>query len=76
MLDSLPAKDPDVSDGPDSDRTPEEERNVRVRAFLYAASRESDNDFHLIVGDEGDQAKMMTMEVSGLPSAMPRRLHN
>ena len=24
--------------------------DVRVRAFLYAASREDDNDFHLIVG--------------------------
>ncbi|MBV8093047.1 MAG: hypothetical protein JOY71_03270 [Acetobacteraceae bacterium] len=69
VLDSLPAEDPDVSDRPDSGRTPEEECNVRVRAFLYAASRESDNDFHLIVGDQGDAARMMTMEVSGLPSA-------
>ena len=31
-------------------RVDEEKRNVSVRAFLYAASREADNDFHLIVG--------------------------
>jgi len=42
---------------------------VRVKAFLYAASREDDNDFHLIIGR--DPAKTpetyMTAELSGLP---------
>jgi hypothetical protein len=52
----------------DSDRVAEEERNVRVKAFLYAASMENDNDFHLIIGrDPGKPAKYMTAEVSGLP---------
>src|SRR5262249_45664597 len=44
-------------------------RNVRITAFLYAASRENDNDFHLIVGRDlsSDPPMYMTMEVSGLP---------
>src|SRR5262249_10742529 len=49
-------------------RVKEEERNVRVQAFLYAASRENDNDFHLILGRGPKAAPMyMTMEISGLP---------
>ncbi len=40
-----------------------------MKAFIYAASHENDNDFHLIVGR--DPAKLpevyMTMELSGLP---------
>src|SRR5262245_31877789 len=49
-------------------RVKEEERNVRVQAFLYAASRENDNDFHLILGRSPRSAPMyMTMEISGLP---------
>jgi hypothetical protein len=44
---------------------------VRVRAFLYAASRENDNDFHLIIGRDPDlvPSLYMTMELSGLPPA-------
>lgn len=50
-------------------RVKEEQRNVSVEAFLYAASREADNDFHLIIGrDHTLTPEMyMTMEVSGLP---------
>jgi hypothetical protein len=49
-------------------RVKEENRNVRVRAFLYAASREDDNDFHLILGRNPKSSPMyMTMEISGLP---------
>jgi hypothetical protein len=52
-----------------SNRVTAENKNVRVKAFLYAASRENDNDFHLIIGR--DPAKTpelyMTMELSGLP---------
>jgi len=49
-------------------RLKEESRNVRVRAFLYAASRENDNDFHLILGRNPKSVAMyMTMEISGLP---------
>jgi hypothetical protein len=60
--------DPEITDGADSGRAAEEERNVRMTAFLYAASREADNDFHLIVGNpQGQQEVYMTMEISGLP---------
>lgn len=69
FLASLPAHDPNVSDDQGSGRIPDEERLVRMRAVLYAASREADNDFHLIVGDEGSSPKLMTMEISGLPSS-------
>jgi hypothetical protein len=49
-------------------RVEEEDRNVRVRAFLYAASRENDNDFHLIIGrNPKSSALYMTVEISGLP---------
>ncbi|HEY0511618.1 MAG TPA: hypothetical protein VGH73_06925 [Thermoanaerobaculia bacterium] len=53
----------------DSGRVEQEDRNVEVRAFLYAASRESDNDFHLILGPDPSlgSSSFMTMEVSGLP---------
>ena len=52
-----------------SGRVKEEQRNVSISAFLYASSRESDNDFHLIVGrDQTLTPEMyMTTEVSGLP---------
>jgi len=60
---------PKIPTGPTSGRVKEEERNVGVAAFLYAASREADNDFHLIVGRDHTLAPemYMTMEVSGLP---------
>jgi len=60
---------PGISDGSSSERVAEEQRNVRLSAFLYAASRENDNDFHLIVGDslQAGEEVYMTMEVSGLP---------
>jgi hypothetical protein len=60
--------DPPITVTAGSKRVSEEQRNVRLRGFLYAASREKDNDFHLIVGrDARQQAAYMTMEVSGLP---------
>jgi hypothetical protein len=54
-----------------SGRVQEEQRNVQVTGFLYAASREADNDFHLIVGRDvsAPEEMYMTMEVSGLPPA-------
>ena len=60
---------PKITTTANSGRVKEEQRNVRVSAFLYAASREADNDFHLIVGrDHTLTPEMyMTMEVSGLP---------
>ena len=54
-----------------SDRVKEEKRNVSVKVFLYAASREADNDFHLILGRDPKATPeiYMTMELSGLPPA-------
>jgi hypothetical protein len=74
LIETLPAEEdmtshqPPITTDAESDRVDEEKRNVRVRAFLYAASREDDNDFHLIVGRDPDLEPMyMTMEISGLP---------
>ena len=60
---------PNITDDAKSDRVDEEKRNIRVSAFLYAASRETDNDFHLIIGTDPKGTKLvcMTMEVSALP---------
>jgi hypothetical protein len=64
----MTTRKPPLKDGETSDRVDEEKRNVRVRAFLYAASREDDNDFHLIIGRDPAAARMfMTAEISGLP---------
>jgi hypothetical protein len=57
-----------ISKGPDSGRLAEEQALVTVTAFLYASSRESDNDFHCIVGrDPKLPARFMNVEVSALP---------
>lgn len=66
---SMVRHDPHISTSANSERVEEEERNVEVSAFLYAASRENDNDYHLIVGrDPANSEKIfMTMEISGLP---------
>jgi hypothetical protein len=62
------SRQPPITDDAESGRVEEENRNVRVQAFLYAASREADNDYHLIVGRATDRDPMyMTVELSGLP---------
>lgn len=75
LVASLPADatmvhhQPVIQTTSDSGRVAEEQRNVRVTGFLYAASREADNDFHLIIGraPSATPETYMTMEVSGLP---------
>jgi hypothetical protein len=77
LIASLPAEilmtkhKPPITTGAGSGRVNEEQRNVQVKAFLYAASREADNDFHLIVGrsPHAGPEMYMTMEISGLPPA-------
>ncbi|MGC2774654.1 MAG: hypothetical protein WA418_03350 [Bradyrhizobium sp.] len=76
LVASLPADEdmtshtPPISDDKTSDRVEEEERNVSLHAFLFAASREDDNDFHLIIGRAPSASLLcMTAEVSGLPPA-------
>lgn len=75
LIETLPAEqdmtshEPPIKTDATSGRVDEENRNVRIRAFLYAASREDDNDFHLIIGRDPDLDPMyMTVEISGLPS--------
>ena len=60
---------PPITTAATSNRVKEEKRNIRVNAFIYAASREDDNDFHLILGRDPEEAPemYMTMELSGLP---------
>lgn len=75
LLESLPAKKkilahkPKITTEAKSGRVELEARNVRVRAFLYAASREDDRDFHLIIGRARNKTRhvYMTVEISGLP---------
>jgi hypothetical protein len=65
---SIMKNHPDISNDRDNDRVAQERRNVRVTAFLYAASREDDNDYHLIIGRDPEKSeRYMTVEISGLP---------
>ncbi len=67
----MKAHKPKITTASTSGRVKEEDRNIHVDAFIYAASREADNDFHLIVGRDPKVAPAMyiTMELSGLPPA-------
>jgi hypothetical protein len=75
LITSLPTDEqmikrkPKIRRAANSGRVSEEMRNVGVSAFLYAASREDDSDFHLIIGGDpqGTPEMYMTMELSGLP---------
>lgn len=75
LINSLPKDDvmknrqPKIKTTATSDRVEEEKRNIRVKTFLYAASRENDNDFHLILGRDPSLTPeiYMNMELSGLP---------
>jgi hypothetical protein len=73
LIATLPSDDDmaaqQISTDASSDRVAVENRNVHVSAFLYAASQEADNDYHLIVGVDPSSASptYMTAEVSGLP---------
>lgn len=74
LLDSLPSDESmralHIDEGPASGRLPQEEKVVLVKGFIYASSKESDNDFHCIVGgDPSGPARYMNVEVSGLPPA-------
>jgi hypothetical protein len=81
LLSSLPTDEdmlhhiPTITKASDSERVVEEETNVTVNAFLFAAKGESDNDFHLILGSSSDaaSAQFMNVEISGLPADEPSR---
>jgi hypothetical protein len=74
LIASLPSESvmeshvPPITTDAESSRVAEEQRNVHLRAFLYAASREVSNDFRLILGPAPDQPETyMIAVVSGLP---------
>lgn len=57
-------------------RIAEEKRNVSVNAWLYWVSRQSDNDYHMILGDTSELSSktvFMNAEISGLPPDKPTR---
>ena len=61
---------PKITTAATSKRAKEERRNVRVDGWLYAASRENDNDFHVIIGTDpaaGGKPMFLNVEISGLP---------
>ncbi len=65
-------REPPIARGPGSRRVDEELRNVRVNAYILAASREEDNDYHVILGNSSDSPDLFfNVEISGLPSSGP-----
>lgn len=67
---------PPINQGPTSRRVEEERRVAIVSGFLYAAKKESDNDFHLIFGGDpngADDPNYFTAEITGLPESGPFR---
>jgi hypothetical protein len=65
---------PPISAGATSGRVTEEQQNVVVTAFLYASSKEPDNDVHCIFGTAPGQPKQfLNIEVSALPVSGPAR---
>jgi hypothetical protein len=76
LRESLPADESMVSRAPEnanssnSGRTAEEQRNVRVSGFLYAAKKNASNDYALVIGraPNAQPPEYMLMYVSGLPA--------
>lgn len=70
---TLPDKDlmADSISGTNSPRIPSENRNVRIKkAYLYAYSRQTDEDFHVIIGTTKKpiaSTRYFNVEISGLP---------
>jgi hypothetical protein len=57
----------------DFDRIDKEQRNVRVTAYLFAIAKERDNDYHLIIDDDGnlEEGAKLNVEISGIPTEGP-----
>jgi hypothetical protein len=79
VLNSVPSDDTmlsrNISKAPDSPREMEEQQNVTVPAFIYASAKESDNDYHVIIGtaDANQSGMFMNAEISGLPTGAFRQ---
>jgi hypothetical protein len=62
---------PAISTDEKSNRVAEENRNVRIKkTWVYTFARESDEDYHVIIGSTPDSrtAVFFTVEISGLPA--------
>jgi hypothetical protein len=76
LLDSLPSNadmvKKKISKAADSKRVEEEQKNVRVTAWIYAFKKEPDNDYHVILGESPSvpeaKRRYMNVEVSGVPA--------
>ena len=65
-----------VKRGNVSPRVASERRSVKVPAWIYWVARESDRDFHVILGSTAQLTSttiFMNSEISGLPAANPSR---
>jgi hypothetical protein len=75
LLDSLPPNDEMlgmmIAHTPTTNRVKKEQRNVRVKGYIYAFKKEADNDYHVVIGDApgGASPRYMNAEVSGIPIA-------
>ena len=60
---------PAIKKAASSGRVAEEKRNVTVEGWVHFAKKETDNDYHVILGSTDDPSKgvLMNVEVSGLP---------
>ncbi len=71
LADSVMRKlSPAIKSDSASIRVTAEIKNVKIKtAYIYAVSREDDNDFHIIIGDSlpYDASKSISIEISGLP---------
>jgi hypothetical protein len=68
--DSMQNHDPVITRDASMTRVDQEQRNVRIKAWVYAIKYEADQDWHMIVGSDsnGDnQTEYFNTEVSGLP---------
>jgi hypothetical protein len=58
-----------ISKSSTSNRIKEEKRNVKItNVFLYAIKRETDNDYHIIIGNQAG-TKFLNIENAGLPKS-------
>ncbi len=58
-----------IPSGIDSNRIDKEKFDVTIVAYLYATAKQSDNDFHIVVGGGPNApiSQKMNVEISGLP---------
>jgi hypothetical protein len=65
--DSIMTKNPNIKRDETNKRVTEENRNVVVKnVLIYAIKRESDNDYHIIAGD--NNRLFFNVEIAGLPA--------